>query len=142
MHSIDSQKAKSFAGIARIHLEQLSFDTALRREHRTLSEKAVTRLQSVFDLEGCRRLEEDNYVEGLISRECLESAITQAGTNLESFKKSSNRPPHDVDDVLCLEINRSIQCLNGMHRIFAARRHLDNNDRWWVVKLYIEESEL
>ncbi|KAF2028953.1 hypothetical protein EK21DRAFT_68608 [Setomelanomma holmii] len=121
MQSIDAQKAKSFAGIARIDLGKLSFETALRKEHRTLSEKAVTRLQSVFELEGCRRLEEDNYVEGLISRD---------------------RPPQDVDDVLRLEVDNSIQCLNGMHRIFAARKHLDNNDRWWVVKLYVEESFL
>ncbi|CAN9092239.1 unnamed protein product [Alternaria alternata] len=30
----------------------------------------------------------------------------------------------------------NLQCLDGMHRIEAARRFLNENDKWWIVRLF------
>ncbi|KAG9382793.1 repeatdomain containing protein [Pyrenophora tritici-repentis] len=31
---------------------------------------------------------------------------------------------------------KNVHCLSGMHRIEAARRFLDENDKWWIVRLF------
>lgn len=65
-------KAKYFLGIARVLLDDLDFTFTLRREHREDSDKAVSRLLKVFELEGCHRFEEGNFIDAQINTESLE----------------------------------------------------------------------
>jgi hypothetical protein len=143
MDSVSALKAECFVGIARVDLDLLSFEYALQgRKHRGESKKAVARLLSVFELEGCHRLEESNFVEAVINRACLTAALAQVGLTEQKFQAQSYTQPRTVEDVVQLYPNKAIQCLHGLQRILAARKFLDNNDRWWVVKLYREEGKL
>jgi hypothetical protein len=31
---------------------------------------------------------------------------------------------------------QNVQCLSGIHRIEATRRFLNENDKWWIVRLF------
>jgi hypothetical protein len=143
MESYVAQKAISFLGFARVSLDQINFEDALRLNegHRSLSERDVERLLSVFSLEGCIREEERNFIEGLVSEERLDEALAKTGTSKESFMSRSRLPPQHPDKFLHLRFDKPIQCNDGLHRVSAAKRFLDNNDRWWIVKLYRKECE-
>jgi hypothetical protein len=133
-----AMKSEFFIGIARIHLDKLSFHDALSKQHRAESEKATARLLSVFQLEGCQRLEENNFIDALISEGRLDSALATAGVTREQFRGEAIL--RTADEALELHPEHDIQCLNGLHRILAAKKFLDNNDQWWTVKLYREEG--
>lgn len=143
MDSYVAQKASSYLGIARVDLDQISFDDALKYNgnHRKLYEKDLERMLGIFTLEGCVRDEEHNFIEGLITEEHFDDSLADAAISKELFESRSRLPLQDIDDVPRLRLCESIQCNDGLHRISAAKRFLDNNDRWWVVKLYRKESE-
>jgi hypothetical protein len=132
-------KSEFFVGVARINLDKLSFHDALRKEQRAESEKATARLLSVFQLEGCQRLEENNFIDALIDERSLDSALAAASVTREEFRGKATLP--NADEVLELHPQHAIQCLNGLHRILTARKFLDNNDQWWTVKLYRGEGK-
>ncbi|KAJ6201926.1 hypothetical protein J3E72DRAFT_180998 [Bipolaris maydis] len=135
-NSLSAKKAKSFLGRAQIDLRRLQFGVALRNEHREESKKAQNRLLKVFEFEGCRRLDPENFVDALISRECFDTALFRKGITLEAFKESCSTVDDCVQTPIKLDLNTSIQCLNGLQRIRAAEAFLDNNDKWWIVNLY------
>jgi hypothetical protein len=143
MASYNISKANSFLGIARIDLDQISFTEALDPDenHRAKSQKDIARLLNVFELEGCIRSEDRNFIEGLISEDYLDTALSTAGISKESFEERSRLPIRHTDDIVHVRLRGPIQCNDGLHRISAAKQFLDNNDRWWVVKLYKREGE-
>jgi hypothetical protein len=144
MDSYSAQKAESFVGIARVDLDQISFRDALDPDenHRSRSEKSIARMLGIFRLEGCIRGEDRNFIEGLISENHLDAALANAGVSRESLKIRSRLPLRQVDDVVKLHLEEAIQCNDGLHRVLAAKQFLDNNDRWWIVKLYRKEGKL
>lgn len=124
-------KAAHYRGIAKISLDALNFDHPLVvQKHRQVSQKNVERLRRVFRQHGCERLQQENFVSAIIDEDALEVALRNIGTSpseLLQFREG------DVLPTLNLQ---SVDCLSGLHRIEAARAFLDDNDQWWVVRLF------
>lgn len=112
-----------FRGVAKIPLSRLSFP-----KQRTLSERNVSRLLRVFQLEGCKRYYEKNYVDITVDAQQLEAVIARTGT------EPNRQAPTDWDAVPTLDLE--CHALQGQHRIAAAARFLDPNDRWWTAKIH------
>jgi hypothetical protein len=132
----------SFLGYARIELERLDFSSALRKEHREESKKARARLLKVFELEGCRRLDPQNFIDATINQETFVAALNDAGLSRDNFDKICVAARTDPSCIIQLSLKCAIQCLNGLQRIRAAATFLDNNDKWWIVNLHEETSKL
>ncbi|KAI1680263.1 DUF3723 containing protein [Pyrenophora tritici-repentis] len=129
-------RSTCFRGVARVPLHALNFQNRLVLDkHRELSEENVKRLQNIYEQVGCNRLEEENVINAVIADEDLVAELSSQGKSIEDFRNL--QWPQDALD-LPLEY---VDCLSGMHRIEAARRFLDENDKWWVVRLF-SHSEL
>lgn len=134
-HSNDSSeaavfKSRCFLGFARINFSQLSFRDSMRRDHREESRKATARLLRVFQLEGCKRFEIENFIDAVIPLEAFEATIAPVEASV--FQDASNVRP--------LRPHFPVECQNGLHRISAAKDYLPFNDRWWIVRLYSQEG--
>ena len=123
------EEAQRFRGLARVHLKTLDFQYALSTGHRDVSDRIVHRLLDVFRLEGCKRSEVRNFVKAKVDQEELDAALASQELDLPQ------KPPEDWEAIPILALP-SLDCLNGLHRVLAARQHLDGNDQWWVAKLY------
>ncbi|EDU46063.1 conserved hypothetical protein [Pyrenophora tritici-repentis Pt-1C-BFP] len=124
-------RSTCFRGVARVPLHALNFQNRLVLDkHRELSEENVRRLQNIYEQVGCNRLEEENVINAVIADEDLVAELSSQGKSIEDF--CNLQWPQDALD-LPLEY---VDCLSGMHRIEAARRFLDENDKWWVVRLF------
>lgn len=141
LSSISVRKAAYLLGIAKIDLDQLAFDIASPNGHRKESKKIQTKLINVFKLEGCRRLEQQHFIDALISRETLSAALQPHGKSIESFRGSYDASDGSLRDVLRLRLSGPLQCLSGLHRVAAAKRYLNKNDRWWTVRLYEKDRK-
>ncbi|KAF2650673.1 hypothetical protein K491DRAFT_666825 [Lophiostoma macrostomum CBS 122681] len=123
-------KATCFRGIARIQLTALNFDHPLvQRKHRSVSQKNVRRLRGIFEKVGCLRLQEENFINAIVDDASLDDALTLSGVSR--------------DGLLCLRegqelplLHLRVDCLSGLHRVEAAKAYLDDNDQWWVVRLF------
>lgn len=134
-----SKKAASYLGFARISLQRLDFFSERSAEEEgevKKAENATARLLKVFQLEGCLRLEPENYIDALISRFDFECALRAAGLTENEFKEKCRIVEESSENVIELKPENKVQCLEGLHRIQAAQSYLDNNDKWWVIKLY------
>ncbi len=116
-------------GVARINLSALNFDHSLRHNHRELSDKVVERLRKIFTTEGCLRLDDENHISAVVDSGVLATALSVAGLGMESLRRGD-------DGFIPHLIISSVKCLHGLHRIAAAKAHLDDNDQWWAVRLY------
>lgn len=120
-------KAACFRGLARVQLHALHFDHPLvERKHRSISQKNVRRLQRVFGEVGCLRLQEENYINAVVDDASLDKALSLSRDELLCLREGQELPLLDVH----------VDCLSGLHRIEAAKAILDNNDQWWVVRLF------
>lgn len=88
------------------------------------------RLQSIFDLEGCQRSEEQNFVDVMVSRADLDALDEDQVSRELSCDWSSMPTIHHGE----------VQCLSGRHRIEAAKQHLVPNDRWWIARLFVDSE--
>lgn len=109
---------KHFLGTFRIHLDHLSFDwipTAY------LDEKNVERLELAFKKD-CQRLLKENRISAVINKSSLGKATPRGHEN----------------SIISLSFDSEVRlkCLNGKHRIAAAKGILYGEDRWWSVNLY------
>lgn len=129
VQDIKKTRNRQFRGLARLDLEVLDFGDVLgEAKHRPLSPRNVTRLRKVFELEGCNRYDEANYISAFVHPARLDG-LTITGPS---------QYPVDVAEIPRVTFGQPVRCLNGLHRIRAAQEHLDPNDRWWTVKLYTE----
>lgn len=119
-------KHLKFQGFARVDLKTLSFDYS-----RALSGRNVKRLQKIFQLEGCQRQDDRNFVDALISKEQLQRVLATQPLALqkEPIQEWKGQP---------LLIASQLSCLTGQHRIKAAQQHLDTNDCWWIARVFTE----
>ena len=122
-------KDRCFVGVARVQLRSLNFDHPLAEPHRDLSKKAVNRLKRIFTIEGCLREQSENYVNAVVDRQHLRSALREA--NL----RESDLIPGDDGRAPALPILK-VSCLHGLHRVRAAQKFLDRDDQWWTVRLF------
>lgn len=121
-------KHLKFRGFARVDLTTLSFDHS-----RALSIRNVKRLQKIFELEGCQRQDDRNFVDALISEEQLQCVLVKQPLALqkEPIQKWEGQP---------ILIASQLSCLTGQHRIKAAQQHLDTNDCWWIARMFTDSE--
>ncbi|KAI9717976.1 MAG: hypothetical protein M1828_007012 [Chrysothrix sp. TS-e1954] len=127
--------SQHFRGVARVSISTLSFHGHFPSVPRELSSKVLTRLQHVFRIEGCRRLDEENQIPALVTAQHLSTGLAEAGLTSEQLTEiytNTGQPPF-------LSIP-TVHCLHGLHRVQAAQRFLHaEEDQWWTVKLYSAE---
>lgn len=123
-------------GLAQIDLAALDFDFSLQQGHRQPSDKIVSALEKKFKLAGCHRRDPQNYISALIDEDALRTAPTAAGS-----EEAALAPRDDNPTIPYLPVER-VDCLHGLHRVLAARRHLPEDDRWWIVRLYSSRETL
>ena len=124
-------RSRCFRGIARVPLYALKFQNKLVLDkHRELSEENVRRLQNIYEQVGCNRLDEENVINAVVEDEDLGAALSLQGKSIEDISNLQW-----AQDALSLSLEH-VECLSGMHRIEAARRFLDENDKWWIVRLF------
>ena len=129
--SLSHEESLRFRGLARVDLDTLNFGHASSRGHRDTWDNNVKRLVNIFRTEGCKRDEAANFVKVRVNQGHLDAALASQSTSLPQ------QPPKDWKAYPVLQLS-SIDCLNGHHRVLAARQYLDRNDRWWVARVYTE----
>ena len=116
------EKARTYRGSFKISLENIELQTTTHNT-RQRDPKNIARLLESFALEGCNRLQPENYISVLVDGVELPSQIEHPSSNY-------NEPP-------TLTLQGTVLCLDGHHRIQAAREFLAGEDRWWVADLYL-----
>lgn len=118
-------KHGQFRGLARVALGDLQHD-----ENHAFSPQNVIRLCRIFQIEGCQRLDERNYIDVLASDTQLDAV---------SPETLQDTPPQTWETRPVLGVG-SLKCLTGQHRIRAAQRCLDANDQWWIARIYSDRT--
>jgi hypothetical protein len=116
-----------FLGFARISLRALTFEHPLaqRLQRRQAVEKNVARLTEIFKQTSCDRGKEKNAIIAVFSPHNLTRTL-----------------PKTIDSTIECAIEvpflpvPSVDCLHGLHRVLAARKIFDEEDDWWLVRLY------
>jgi hypothetical protein len=133
--SIHNERNKQYLGTARIDLSCLQafieddFRPNQPRDDR--SEKMrVKRLVRIFAFEGCLRLEPEHHVDALISQSELNEALKLSSKTPDDLRSKGIPPKLDFRP------SKQLKCLNGRHRLKAAKKVLEKGDDWWVVDLY------
>jgi len=115
------EKARTYRGSFKVPLDQISLE-GTPHDTRQRDPKNVTRLLESFALEGCNKLQPENYISVLVNGADLPSQNILPNTY-------SEEPP-------AFASKSSVVCLDGHHRIQAAREYLAGEDRWWVAHVY------
>ena len=131
---IEQQRCSKFQGTARVDLSNLQFDNWKPEQAQFLRPKNVRRLKEIFKTEGCSRLPPEHHVAAIISQQELDNSLQRSNTSQEALLRTINEEPPKLE----LPTARPLQCLNGQHRLQAAREFLDPGDRWWIVDLYLD----
>ncbi len=132
-----AERREHFRGSAKVHLRYLHFEQFEQQinvpsQAVFLDQKNIARLEKIFDIEGCLRLDPEHRIPVLIDDGDLKASLHQA--NLASAELfTSNIPP-----ALPFPENYRLICLHGRHRIAAAQNFLLAGDKWWTVDFYSE----
>lgn len=124
LNNMSNARQLAFRGFARVNLDDLSF---VHDSHRGLDERNVARLGKIFDLEGCQRFHEHNFVDVVIEQNSLDTLQRRC---------LAQQPVDDWTAVPLLSLGQ-LECLSGRHRIEAAKTHLAPNEQWWIVRLFV-----
>ncbi len=138
-YRLSAAKAEAFLGTARLGLQGIDFSrrrTMTTYKHREVSKEAIRSLFEVFQSEGCRRFDSENFLDVFIHRDSFETAIHRAGLNEDNFKLNSIAKDLKIDSVVELAPDYPVECFDGLRRVRAAELFLENNDQWWIVNLY------
>jgi hypothetical protein len=115
------EKARTYRGSFKIPLEKIELQTTTHNT-RQRDPKNIIRLLESFALEGCNRLQPENYISVLVDG-------VEPPSQTEFPNSNFKEPP-------TLTFESTVVCLDGHHRIQAAREFLAGEDRWWVADLY------
>ncbi|KAI1537805.1 ATPase [Pyrenophora tritici-repentis] len=130
-----AEKLMCYRGIARVPLHSLRFGhRILLDKHRELSYENVIRLERIYEQVGCLRLQEENIINAVIEDDDLVAALSLRDISLDDMRIL--QWPQDAPSLQ----PKNVQCLSGMHRIEAARRFLNENDKWWIVRLFSSDT--
>lgn len=123
--SIDTypQLDRHFQGYARVKLEDVNFDSG-----RDLDGQNVDRLIGIFQLQGCERENTANAISVLVEKGALRNVLTQQGSLSSGL--------HSIIPDQLPFLNTKVLCLQGKHRICAARTLLRHPNRWWTAKIF------
>ena len=124
-------RARCYRGIAKVPLDALDFDHPLvLGQRRETSEENVQRLERIFARNGCLRLQEENVINAVVLDEELPALLSSNSVTVEQLCQVTW-----ARDTPGLNLG-NLRCLSGLHRIQAAKRYLDENDKWWPVRLF------
>ncbi|KAK4551392.1 hypothetical protein LTR86_011199 [Recurvomyces mirabilis] len=115
-------------GYARVQLSDLYFSHHEEPRHRHGSDKNVARMVRIFKSR-CKREEEDNFLKAVLDERDV-SRARQSAAIVGSAPAASQ-----IEQLPILQGCR-LRCLNGWARVLAAKQHLDQNDQWWIVRIY------
>ena len=116
--SIEIHMRDNCIGTFRIHLDHLSWGPTAY-----LDPKNVKRLERTLK-DDCRRLLGENYISAIVDRTI--------------FDRTEKHVEEGLLAKVCFDSSFRLLCLNGKHRIAAAREVLHGQDRWWSVTLYAD----
>lgn len=116
-----SAKHRQSRGLARVSLGDLQFDG-----NHTIFSQNVNRLNKIFQIEGCQRSDERNYIDVVVTDDQIRGARPEC---------LQDAPPETWQSSPVLGIG-PLRCLTGRHRVRAAQKYLDANDQWWVARVY------
>ena len=125
-------KSRHLLGTARVRISQLEFQDPIR----PLDQKIVTELLRDFKAEGCLQHEHDCSVPAIIDENGFFHILRHLEVDADHFKTTSTsqsahfKLPDDVQ----------LQCLHGLHRIYAASKYLPIMESWWLVDLYSDSE--
>jgi len=126
-----SERSRAYLGRAKILIHKLVFEVDKFCEARPLDGKNVSRLHNIFELEGCSRLNPDNYVPTLINRKVLTGALGKGGSLDVSLG--------GCEELSLLKVEEPLICLHERHRLAAATRYFfQPEQKWWIVNLYLD----
>ncbi|KAI9676517.1 MAG: hypothetical protein M1817_000675 [Caeruleum heppii] len=128
--SLLKQKKAHFRGSARVQIKHLRFETHKSSGTRSLDPANVRRLERIFEIQGCARLDPEHYVPALISKADLDRTLARSAITPAILHRFDEPPTLDLDPTTRLT------CLHGKHRLQAAEHFLLPGDKWWVVDLY------
>ena len=124
-------KAKYYRGIVKVPLDALDFDHPLvLGKRRDISEQNVQRLERIFERNGCLRLQEENVINAVVLDEDLPDLLSSSVSTVEQLRQVTWARDAPVLG------SGNIRCISGLHRIQAAKRYLNENDKWWSVRLF------
>ena len=132
-----NDRSANFRGTAAVALEVLDFDIEGSGDNGGDNGRDnEERLKSIFENEGCWRLEPENRISAIIDQQSLDDAIqaSPAGTTLATLLEN----PCGIPPELRLPPNLRLKCLQGRSRVQAAKAFLSPKERSWAVDLYLE----
>ncbi|KAL4984462.1 hypothetical protein BDW68DRAFT_180652 [Aspergillus falconensis] len=118
-----------YQGTAKVWLDEIYYHSESK-----LDSVKLDRLRRIFRKDGCRRLDIRNHATAVVSREVLETSLSNAGV---SQKALLTNPPNQFP-VLRFESGQ-LQCLHGRHRIEVGKELLPPTDRWWTFDIYLSD---
>lgn len=127
-------KQKAYLGLARVDLTAVTFDHHLGGCHREISDKDIKRLVQIFRIEGCLNLRDDNFLNVIVNKDHLDAALAETRFRGQGYACLTRDANGRIPYLPLLNVS----CLHGLHRVRAAERFLDEDDRWWAVRLYAD----
>ncbi|KAK6436022.1 hypothetical protein LTR95_007786 [Oleoguttula sp. CCFEE 5521] len=121
---------QSCQGLVRVSLNSLVYGDS---QHRSLSETNVTRLQRIYEVEGCQRDDARNFIDILLDCEDADDA------RWLPYVRALSSTQLDWSSIPELPIER-VEGLTGLHRVRAAERYLAPNDQWWIARVFTTDT--
>jgi len=115
-------RGSCFRGTVRVRFAHLRFGDLCPRE---ANEKVTATLRDAFANEGCLRLEPKNHIPAIINQANLDLAVhATPGATEASILAGHKKLPYE----LRFPDGISIECLQGLHRVEAAKKMLPRRD--------------
>jgi hypothetical protein len=125
-----SERRLKYQGSAKVGINEIEFDPPLPRD---MDSKNLDRICQIFQKNRCRRLDVENRIPVIVSRNDLATALQQAKVNAgDLVTKTAERIPR-------LQFPPGqLRGLHGRHRAQAGSLVLAPIDRWWAIDLYFD----
>ncbi|KAI9769828.1 MAG: hypothetical protein M1840_003822 [Geoglossum simile] len=130
LKTILQDKEAHFHGKAKVSLNHLNSDTT----QNLFDQSNVSRLVGIFELGDCIRLDPEYYISAVIDSNQLENALRRSQLSQADLLRSLQTEPPK----LVFPDGYTLTCLDGQHRIAAAREFLPPGEyyQWWIIKIY------
>ena len=120
--AISLRRERVFLGTFRVRLDNISLPALTNHEIRH-----AKRLEDIFKVQGCFRLDPRNRAEATI-----DSPTWEVVSNRGLMEPQRRRVPPELH----IGMNESVMCFSGKCRLTAAKGILEGVNRWWPVILY------
>lgn len=120
-------RSKRFIGVVRANFSSLEFVGG-----RQIDPKVVDELKRTFEKNKVRRYKSDNYIRALITVPELRKALRTTGLSQQALQTTAKNGSLSF---LIPAPGQKLRCVEGKHRIAAAKGILPPEDHWWTIKL-------